>query len=101
MDSALHFRADAQRFDALAFIAKTEKNGVVVFVLYERKRDKVMLVPVLSNAFLRAIIKYPVHYGSMNANSDVCLHGFCDVGNIQLGFLMSARGENILLHFQV
>ena len=61
MNFTLHFCADIERLLTLAFIPKTEKNIVVVFVLYKRKTNNVMFITVWRKVFISAKIKHPVH----------------------------------------
>lgn len=101
MYSTLHLCADMQRLQALAFVSKTEKNIVMVFVLDERKINNVILVTVWRKVFIRAKIKYPVHDRMMNTNFDFCLYRCHNIGKIQLRYLIISWRKNSLLYLQV
>jgi hypothetical protein len=101
MYSALHFRADTWRPQALAFIAETEKNVVVVFVLDKRKPDKIMVRAVRRKVFKSAKIKRPLHHGCMNADFDFYLHSFQNFSKVQSRFLIIPRRKSFLSHVQV
>lgn len=98
MYSTLHFCADMQRLQALAFITKTKKNIVVVFVFYERKTDNVMRIAVWQKVLISAKIKHPVHDRFMNTDFNFCLHGFQNISKIQLWFLIISRRKSFLLY---
>ena len=101
MCSALHFCTDMKRLYALAFISKAEKNMIVVFVLYERKMNHVMLGAIRRKMFIIAIIAYPVHDGCMNSNFDFYLHSCQYICEIQLRFLIIPRRKYFFLYLQI